>query len=96
MPLLSTGVPDKLAAVPVVFWFRVGISAATRAHRLIVVAVPQVPNTSCEVKLVAEAKVRVPAPVIGEPVTGKISWSTKSNASHSSTTSWSSIAASLI
>ena len=41
VPFGSVGVPERLAAVPVVFWFRVGTSPATMALGLIVPAVAE-------------------------------------------------------
>jgi hypothetical protein len=40
VPLGSAGVPLRFAAVPVVFWFRVGRSAATIARKLGAPALP--------------------------------------------------------
>jgi hypothetical protein len=68
-PLATATVPVTLAAVPVVFWFRVGMSAATRARN---VGAPAVPFGAAKIVLAVwdcSVAVSVPLPVTGDPDT---------------------------
>ena len=71
-PLATATMPVTLDAVPVVFWFSVGTSAATMARK---VGVPAEPLGAAKKKLavwLAKVPVKVPEVVTGEPETVKI------------------------
>ena len=66
-PLATATMPVTLAAVPVVFWLRVGTSAATSERKVGVPAAPLGPAKTVFANCDENVAVRVPEVVTGEP-----------------------------